>query len=451
MPSRSVPSARIFSRMSTGAWGAIAERERILTLDVLRGVAIFGVLLANIFIFAFPAGSPSLVAEGSSAADQSIGLFLGLFVQGKFYTVLSLLFGAGIALQSRRAARLSRPATGMYVRRLILLALIGIVHAVFFFAADILLFYAIIAFLALPWRRAEPKTLLVAAVALYAVGLVVMAAYAYRSGEHVSPQEPDWRELAEASRSTAQPTRGGVFPMMAGLLRFSELEFYEFMADERRIFAEGTCLDMAKHRAVRSLMFGLPLRLAFLSWTVLALFLVGMYLVMRSLITDVSRNTSEYGRAANSLFVVGMILQLVGGAAQLKAGAYFWAVPVYLVGTFAGIVVVSLAYAAWLVVLCARRPDSHVVRALAAVGRLALTNYVGQSVICGAIFYGHGLGLIGQLRAVQVMMLVLPVFGIQVAFSALWLRYFRLGPVEWIWRTLSYWRIQPLLRRAQVA
>jgi len=427
-------------------WGPVAERERILALDVLRGVAVGGILLANILIFAFPAGSANLVAESSRTADQLVGVFQGLFVEGKFYSMFSILFGVGIALQSRRAQRADQPFTNVYVRRLIVLVFIGIVHGVFLFSADILAFYAVVAFLALPFRNAKPRTLLGAAVVLYATGLLLLGMYAQGSEKNPTPQEPDWQAMIERRQPLPQDPWLVVVPPVADLLRGSELDFYKFMADEQRIFAEGTWLERMEHRAVRFFLVATPLKLVFVSWRVLALFLLGMYFVSRFANLEATDETSLYKRRAISFFVLGMMLQLVGAVAQVAVGQHILALPVFLIGTFTGVVAVSLGYAGWTMTLCVRKAGSLVVHALGAVGRMALTNYLAQSIICGLIFYSYGLGLFGQLRPAEVMVLTLPIFALQLVASSIWLRYFRFGPAEWVWRSLSYLRLQQMQR-----
>ncbi|KPJ90722.1 MAG: hypothetical protein AMS18_10160 [Gemmatimonas sp. SG8_17] len=414
--------------------------------DVLRGVAVCGILLANILIFAFPADSANLIAESSRTGDQLVGVFQGLFVEGKFYSLFSILFGAGIALQSRRAQSSNQPFTKVYVRRLIVLVLIGIVHGLLFFSADILAFYAVVAFIVLPFRKARPTALLSAAIVCHVIGLLVLGAYAYRSDGNPVPQEPSWRTLVASRQPARHDAWLVVMPRVAKLLRVSELDLYEFMADEQRIFAEGTWLEMVRHRAVRFSLIAMPLKLAFVSWRVLALFLLGMYFVRTSLNIDRTAETTVYRRTAISFFTLGMILQLVGAVAQANVGQYMLALPVFLIGVFTGVVAVSLGYAAWILTLCTRKAKSALVHALAAVGRMALTNYLGQSIICGSIFYGYGLGLFGQLHATEVMMLTVPIFALQLVVSSVWLRYFQFGPVEWIWRTLSYLQVQPMRR-----
>ena len=188
----------------------------------------------------------------------------------------------------------------------------------------------------------------------------------------------------------------------------------------------------------------MPLRLVFLSWRVLALFLVGMYFVKLWLFLERDRNLGRYRTMVFSGLVLGLALELTGGAAQQLSGEYAAAIWVVLIGFNIGIPALSLSYAGAVALACARNAGSSVVRWLAALGRTALTNYVSQSVICGLIFYSYGLGLFGRLSGTEALLLAVPILAGQLVLSVVWLRFFQFGPLEWAWRSLSYWQVQPL-------
>jgi uncharacterized protein len=435
-------------------WGPVAEQERIAMLDVLRGVAIFGILLANILIFAFPAQTAGATREPVSGADAATSLFIALLIEGKFYTLFSLLFGMGLALQSARADQHTRQFRVIYLRRISVLFVIGTVHGVFFFAADILAFYAVVALIAIPFRKLAPKTLLATGVALYAAGTLALGAYVTMSPTGAMPADPNWHEVLEMRRAaldewndTPAALSANDNPFIVRIIRLlpvAELEFYEFMADEHRIFSSGTFGEMAHHRAATIFLVGMPLKLIFVSWRVLALFLIGMYFVRSSLLTRGDRSPREWKNLALSAFALGMILQLIGGVTQPAMGESVAFTAVALTGILVGTVVLSLSYAAAVALVTATKGGTLLVRAFAAVGRTALTNYLGQSIICAVVFYSLGLGLFGQLEVTEALALTIPIFSVQLIVSTLWLRAFRFGPMEWLWRTLSYGRFQPM-------
>jgi uncharacterized protein len=443
-----------------GRWGPVSAEERIVTLDVLRGVAICGMLLANIVIFAFPASSRNMMGGAATAAEVAVATVLALLVEGKFYTLFSILFGMGLALQSWRADERGRPFIGVYVRRMIVLLVIGVAHGLLFSAVDILAFYALIALIALPFRRLEARSLLVTAVALYLGSIVALGVYAQRALGGALPGEPNWQQLLDeragasgdalrAGGASASGIATGVtfIPLVTKVFEVSERELFEFMADEERIFSEGTWAEQVRHRAVSYLAVVMPLRLVFLSWRVLALFILGMYFVKRSLFLERDRNLGHYRTIVFSGLVLGLLLELTGGAAQQLSGEYVAAIWVLLIGFNMGIPALSLSYAGAVALACARNAGSSVVRSLAALGRTALTNYVGQSVICGLIFYSYGLGLFGELSGIEALLLAVSILAAQLVVSVVWLKFFRFGPLEWAWRSLSYWQIQPLRRQ----
>jgi len=427
-------------------WGPVPENRRIVTLDVIRGVALFGILLENMSLFAFPVESVNPVTEYTTAADQLVAFFRLVFVDGKFYTLFCILFGMGMVLQSKRAEESEGAFTRTYIRRLVVLMLIGVAHGLLLFSADILAFYAVIAFAALPFRRARSKSVLVMVFVFFLISPLMMGGYAVLNPENPIPAEPDWHQLLKNERLALQATDESVvskagsesfgerawvpFPsLVTALTSVSKLEFYKFMADEQRIFQTGTFVEMVWYRAALCFLVFWPLRLIFLSWGILALFLLGVYFAHRSFF-----ETGQHRDAHQTMlflgFFLGMILQVVGGAAQGL-----------------GSIGLSLSYASAVALICARTSRSIVVRSLAAAGRMALTNYLGQSVVCGFFFYSYGLGLFGQLALAQAVLMAVPVFVGQLIFSTAWLRFFQFGPMEWVWRTLTYWRIQPMRRR----
>jgi uncharacterized protein len=452
----SIGSPEAESDSASPRFGPLPSQERILSLDVLRGVAIFGMLLANILIFALPSAAGTS-PEGGSAAVGALKLLVGFFVEGKFYTLFAILFGMGLALQSGRAKRSGRPFVGLYARRLIVLMLIGIAHGLLFSAADILTLYAIVGFAALLLRQLRPKTLLGLAIAVYAFGLLLMGGYAAGTPDGSLPAPPDWQQLAEARSDVVEAQEVSAqavdaerivnltfLPAVKQLLPITRRELYEFMADEERIFKQGTLSEMIRHRAVTYLVVGAPIKLLFLSWSTLGLFLLGMFFMKRSVLLERDVTGGIYKKLLVSGLVLGFVLQMIGGGAQSIGSSNVLVVIVAVVGLFAGIPALSLAYAGAVALVCGRWPVSALVRGVAAVGRTALSNYVGQSILCGFLFYSYGLGLFGQLSVAQAELLVFPIFALELIVSSVWLRYFRFGPLEWLWRTLSYLRLQPL-------
>ncbi len=432
--------------------GPVPAQARIVTLDVLRGVAVFGMLIVNIFFFAHPPVSRDVIGGNVTAVDRAVALLVALFAEGKFYTLFSILFGMGLALQGRRASESGRPFGRFFVRRLVVLFFIGLAHGLLFSTADILALYAVVGLVALPLRELKPKRLLTLAGVLYAAGVMLLGVWAVQSPGGALPSEPDWQALAAepesaAAQASAQVLELTLVPFVTRGSQTAVRELYEFMADEERIFKRGGWAERLRHRYVNYLLVGIPMRLLFVSWRVLPLFLLGIYFVKRGVFVGANAGLDKYKTMLFSGLVAGLFLELVGGAARVAGGDSVLALAGFLIGTFVGVPALSLAYAAGVALVCARRAGSAVVHAFAAVGRTALTNYVAQSVLAGALFYGYGLGLYGELDAVQCVAVALAIFILQIALSTSWLRFFQFGPLEWAWRSASYGGVQPVLKR----
>lgn len=451
MTAEEIPEAEAPARGPRAApWGPAPTHQRIVTLDALRGFAVLGMLLVNIFFFAYPPASRDMLAGGVAPVDRAVALLVALFGEGKFYTLFSILFGMGLALQSQRTSEAGRSFAPIYVRRLGVLFFIGLVHGLLFSTADILALYAVVGLIALSLRDLRPKRLLIVAGAVYAVGVLLLGVWAIRSPGGALPSEPDWKALVAQPESLAAQASARVLdltlvPLVARGSPLSERELYEFMTEEERIFKRGGWRERLRHRFVSYFLVGMPLRLLFVSWRVLPLFLLGIYFVERGIFVRSNGGLDRYKTMLYSGLAAGLLLELVGGGSR-AGGDGLIPLTGFLVGTFAGVPLLSLAYAGGVALVCARLGGSAVVRSFAAVGRTALTNYVGQSVLAGVVFQAHGLGWYGELNTVQCLLVALAIFAVQIALSTAWLRFFQFGPLEWALRSASYGRVQRLLQ-----
>lgn len=412
------------------AAGPVREAGRIAALDVLRGVAILGILPANLSSFALPAGPASDVVHFMSPAPSeavAYGLQQAL-VSGKFITIFALLFGAGLGLQRARAA----PGLEGWLRlgwRLTLLAGLGLAHAVLLWHGDVLLFYATIGLAALLLTWAPPPALLVVGGAALLVPPLLLLSLSglgpALGGDHGPPT------LAAA---LAEPDlRGSVGALGVGA--------------EVRTFREGAYVDMLLARLPIWLSVVLSVVL-FYGWRIAGLLLVGMAAVRLGLLAPGDRER----RVLRWLLVAGLALGLpveVWLAALRAQGP----LPVERLLRIeaahqASSLALALAYASAVLLLPAARIARAPCTWLAAVGRLALSNYLGQTVVCTTIFYGWGLGWFATLTRAQLWGVAAAIWVLQLAVSTLWLRWFVMGPLEWAWRSLTWGRLQPLRRRA---
>jgi uncharacterized protein len=420
----------------------LPPRERIFALDVLRGFAVLGLLAANVVLFAYPTAKATSL-EGWTGLDAALRMAVGAFVEGKFYSLFSILFGVGLWMQAARAAGSGRPFARFWARRMAGLALIGLAHGILFFPGDILFFYAIVGLAALPLRHLDRRALAGAACATFLAGLIAIGVHAAHYPEAPSPRAPDWEALATAAdgRHTADPPDSYWKDRLAD----TDPLFLRFMADEVRIVTAGSWMEQLHHNAANYLLVNMSLRMLFTFWWVLAYFLLGVWIAKRFDLGGQAPAASLLLGVTVGGFLAGMILQGIGGITGLP-GPVAVSIPAGLGLALIGTLCLAASYAAALVGLSASARLGWLTWPLAATGRMSLSNYVGQSVVCAAIFNNWGLGLFDALPFTKVLLLVPAIYALQVVASALWMSRFRYGPLEWLWRSASYGARQPLLR-----
>jgi uncharacterized protein len=403
----------------------VASGERIATLDILRGFALFGILLVNMAFFSSPVPvAAGMVEWWRGTADRIAHAFLVFATHGKFYSLFSFLFGVGFSIQLARAE--SRGASGarFFAKRLLVLLAIGAVHAFLIWMGDILMLYALLGFLLILFRNRQPKTLLIWAVVLFAIPVLFMGGLTalVAVGRAFEP--------AEMQKEFAQQA----------------MEFERQVQSALQVYTQGTFADMTAQRA-REVAF-------FYSWApvmfapnVLALFLLGLYAGRRGILQDIPAHLPFIRRTLRW----GLLLGLVGNAVFTWATlAGNPAVPsaVTAIGMAAfsfGAPALAFLYASALTLAAQQPAWQRRLAPVAAMGRMALTNYLLQSLLCTTIFYAFGLGLYGRVGPAAGIALTAAVYLLQLPLSVWWLKRFQMGPVEWAWRSLTYGQSQPLL------
>jgi uncharacterized protein len=403
------------------------ERPRIESIDVLRGFALLGILIVNIQSFSMiEAAYFNPTAYGDlTGANYAVWLATHLLADQKMMTIFSMLFGAGIVLMaSGREATGRSPAAAHYRRMLVLLGF-GMLHAYLIWYGDILVSYALCGLVAYPFRRARPGVLLT--VGLVLVG--VASAIWILSGLSMRHWPAD--AVEQLANDMAPPPQS--------------------VQQELAIYRGGWMRQM-EHRVPASLYFQTFVFLMWGLWRALGLMLIGMGLFKLG-VFSAQRTTRFYATLVAAGLFVGLPVVLLGVRRNFDSG---WD-PGYT--TFFGAqynywasILVSLGWVGVVMLVCrAGQRWAAVTGPLAAVGRLAFTNYLLQSILCTLIFYGHGLGLFGRVSRVGQLGVVLGVWALQLALSPLWLRHFRMGPAEWLWRCLTYLEPPPMRRAAPVA
>jgi uncharacterized protein len=394
-------SARAQSDQSSRAV-PIAPADRIAAIDIVRGIALFGVMAINVATVFRVSIFEQFLPDGGDGTrlDRALYWILMVGIDLKAYALFSLLFGVGLAIQYDHLVASRR--TMLLIRRLAFLALIGAVHLVFIWNGDILLQYAVAGFVVLPFLACRLRLLTIMATALLA--LFIMSSF-------LPP-------------ITAMPSKAWMI---------------ENVAAATRIYGSGGFAEVLAFR-VHELPGLLPLHLFMFPRTVALMFVgavawrAGFFLA-----------GSEANRTLPLLAGVGL---LAGGLLSLSHVdrwlALGWRADLLLERL--GTILLAGGYGAAIVWATNRTVARRLLAWAAPVGRMAFTNYLLQSVIFGWVFYGYGLGLFGKLGVTAALAIGIGVYLLQIVFSAWWLKRCLYGPLEWLWRSAMYGSRQPLWR-----
>ena len=365
-----------------------SQRARITTLDALRGFALLGVLVTNML------QGYSFVRSG---ADEGVATLIRAFAEGTFYPMFSFLFGLGFALQLRKGEAAQGAILPRFRRRLVILLVIGLAHELLLWAGDILFAYAVLGFVLILFRNVRDRTLLISASLLW---LFTLGVYLLNGG--ITPRtEPNFT-LVPAGETYLSAVGG---------------RWANFPLELLNLFSIGPA--------------------------VLGLFLVG-YFIGRRDVRGVLENKRFLRRVALvcTLLAAPFTLWLLGVIPVFEGKGWLYGLEYLFAGPLLG-----FAYLAALSLFA--RPLKKVLDLFAPVGQMALSNYLGQSLICTTLFYPYAFGLFGKLGAAATLPISLTIFAFQMLFSAWWLKRYRFGPAEWLWRSFTYAEVQPLRREVE--
>ena len=388
----------------------LPRRERIDLLDVLRGFALGGIVVVNYgvlsgLLFMSPAELASLEF---TAADRAAEFLVHVLLEQKFYSLFSLLFGIGFSILMGRATDRGSAFAPFFRRRLAVLLGIGFVHAILIWPGDILILYAVLGFVLLLFRGAPDRTVLRWGIALLLSPIAVYAVF-------LAARMPDPMAMLPGD---------GPSPLAAALAAFREGSYPEVVRANVFMYAG------------RWIQYVLSIRIP----RVLGMFLLGIWLDRRDVFRDPNGNRALLVRT----LAWGVLVGLPANLAVAWIGESQAALPasgrglLHTTLSAVGVPALALAYASAIALAMRRSAGRSRWTVLAPMGRMALTQYLLQSVAGVAIFYGVGLGLYGRMRPLAVCGIALGVFAVQVILSRIWMARFAYGPAEWIWRRLTY-------------
>jgi len=398
--------------------------ERIEVIDILRGIAIFGILLVNMpffnssFFF-----SLTDVVQWPEVGDQLVKNMIHFFAESKFYSLFSFLFGLGFSIQMTRAAKKSSSFGRFFSRRLLILLVIGQLHAHLLWNGDILTIYAVVGFALLLFRKRSPRTLIIWAVIL--IMIPVMFQVAMTTLMELGRLDPQAAQEIEKALSQAV------------------VQYEELAENASEVYSSGSYGEIMQTRRSELWFFYMICLFAVIP-NVLAMFLLGLYVGRQEIHIHVSANLPLIRRVLIAGLIIGVPTNIIytlcsnlGNPVDSPRLALASGLAIA-----AGAPALCLVYLSFITLLVQGESWKKRLSPIAAVGRMALSNYLLHSVVCTTLFYSYGFGLFGKVSPAQGLLLTIAIYILQIPFSVWWLKHFRFGPMEWLWRSCTYGKIQ---------
>lgn len=420
----------------------VAATERIASVDVIRGLALLGILGMNIYAFALPfvAYNNPISYGATTGIHFGTWAFTHLFFDLKFMAIFSMLFGAGLILMNQRAEAVGRKFAGIYYRRMVWLLLIGLFHAYFLWWGDILFSYAVCGLILYPLRRRSSGLL----IALGVIVLLIGMGMRFAGGNFFSFAREQAAEAEAAIAAGETPT--GLQTQMKRNWDAMNEAFNpppEKLAEEIDAY-RGSYGENLRYRTPVVMMMHTQALFFMVFWRAAGMMLLGMGL-MKLGVFSAQRSARFYIFWVVLGYALGLFLIYAGIKQNIAHDFDFvfgWKLGDHF--NYIGSVFVAMGHISVVLLICKTGILAGLRRRLGAVGQMALTNYLMHTILLTPIFYGFGLGLFGSIDRFWLMGFVLAVWILQLLISSLWLKHYRFGPTEWLWRSLTYWRRQPM-------
>ena len=423
----------------------VAESQRLRSIDTLRGFALLGILLLNIIPFSGPMAAyfdPSAGIE-VSGLNLALTMFVDIWGEGAFRAIFSMLFGAGLLIFFAKPGAKEGRLRSLYYRRTWLLVAFGFFNAyVLLWFGDILYTYGVTGLVLYFFRNLSANKLALCSTIMFLfLALIHTSLYFYTRSLYTDYREvvllPEGNELSEAQKQS---------------LENWEEHLQNSQATPEQIASETNARSQGY---IENFIFTAPINMTFQTvifvingfWDAAAMMLLGMAL-MKWNVFDASRKLGLYLKMMVLGFAIGLVInsweEVVFVSSGFKPYLAATARPTYDLGRLA----MALGYIGMVMLFCKLDVISKVRHTLACVGQMALTNYLAQSVICNTIFLGFGFGLWGKMQRYEIYFVVIGIWIFQLLFSVAWLKKYRFGPAEWLWRSLTYRRRQSLRKIA---
>lgn len=429
----------------------IGTTERIRGVDIARGLALLGILLVNVRFFFTPLGTsidPTVPLPGVelTTVDAIVWSVVEALCSFKFISLFSILFGFGLAMQAARASDAGQSRWSAGLRRVTVLLGIGLLHGIFVWYGDILTLYALLGVVVLACARLSPRALLIAAVVVGCISLLAStgsAAMQWVVASFPEPFDPPelTAELAEIHAVQTAEIFSDAGPRGWQAMLDSNFDIYadSWMAAEIAAMREGPFLDALLFRAT-NFAFSYIAAIFGYGWHVLSMMLVGVYALRSGLFVASPEASRRRRRIAGIGLVVGFPFALIAPAAYWIGGfESAFAPAIHTVALEIGALILPLAYASVIIEWGPRLP-AFLATALERTGRMSLTVYLSESILCTALASWWGFALFGTMSDMRLSLIALVVWAVLVVGATLWLQRFSIGPMEWLWRRATYMR-----------
>lgn len=407
----------------------VRAHERIASIDVLRGVALLGILSINIWGFALPytVFFDPAAAGGWDGWNRGVWIVFHLLAEQKMMSLFSMLFGAGLIVMVRRSDERGSSLLGIYYRRIAWLLVFGLLHAYLLWEGDILVSYALCGLVLYPFRRLRPRTQMILGLFVFLSQVAMTAGLGLLLLNLREATGPDNDGGSQQQRELRQSLEDELFPSRDIEKQIDEHregyvpQFWRRASGNIRV-ETGGFLFWAGPRAGGLMLVGMAL----MQWGVFA----------------ATRSNRFYVRLMLAGYGLGLPL-VAYGIHDMMAHDFDFLRQELISGHFnyVGSLFVALGHTGLVMLICKAGLLTWLTSRLAAVGRMALSNYLTHTIICTTLFEGWGFGLFGRLNRVELLGVVVAIWLMQLIVSPLWLRRFRFGPMEWLWRSLTYARL----------
>lgn len=425
--------------------------NRIDIIDIIRGVALLGILLMNIPYFAMEDYFTEPWSQDTENANFWVHAVNSIFFEGKMRALFSMVFGAGILLFTMNKERSGKSATWLFYKRMIWLTLFGLAHAhLLLWIGDILYFYGVIGMIAFLFRKMKPKYLALGVPIVAVIGFVANTLFM----QNIRSKYLEYKEVVSLQENGVELGE----KELAALETWEEVR-KEFIPDKDEVVVntalmKGSYSEVASY--IRPKAFDGQFKyLIFSIWDMLALMLLGMALYKWGFLT-LQWTDAQYRKTMWIGYGIGLPLVIFSfvfntihfpnveaGLAYIETHSINW---VSLIYDFQRILIM-MAHVALVMMLYKKGYLPRLMESLRAVGQMAFTNYITHSIICSLVFFGYGLSQYAEWEYYQLYYLVAGIWIFQLVASPIWLRKFLFGPMEWLWRCLTYGRLQPFVRK----